>query len=72
MKFEEWWKEHCADDICVDNSSLFVKRLADQAWDASRKQALEDAAKVCDEVQERYGQYTFTARVSADEIRKME
>ena len=29
----------------------------------------EACAKLCDEVQEAYGQYTFTARVSAERIR---
>lgn len=36
-----------------------------------RKMALEEAAKLCDEVQEMYGQYTFSARVSAERIREL-
>lgn len=36
-----------------------------------RKMALEEAAKLCDEVQAMYGQYTFSARVSAERIREL-
>ena len=36
-----------------------------------RKMALGEAAKLCDEVQAMYGQYTFSARVSAERIREL-
>ena len=38
---------------------------------AVRNEALEEAARVCDEAYRRYGQYTFTARISAENIRSL-
>jgi hypothetical protein len=42
-----------------------------EAIAAARVQALEEAAKVCDQVQWEHGQYTFSARMSAERIRNL-
>lgn len=48
-----------------------VHKLMQKYGALCRKMALEEAAKLCDEVQEMYGQYTFSARVSAERIREL-
>ena len=55
------------DKKCWKESPVFTElQLA-----AARVQALEEAAKVCDQVQWEHGQYTFSARMSAERIRNL-
>jgi hypothetical protein len=49
----------------------YLKTAIETALKTCHNTALEEAAKVCDEVQRQYGQFTFTARVSAEQIRSL-
>jgi len=49
----------------LEYSSQCFERFAKLVAQAER----EACAKICDEVQEQYSRYTFTARVSAERVR---
>ena len=57
-------------DYCETTAKHSINQMREYGA-LCRKMALEEAAKLCDEVQAMYGQYTFSARVSAERIREL-
>lgn len=51
MTFEEWWETEYRPTITDDQLCIRPLKLHDlrAAWQASRKEALEEAAKICAE-----------------------